>query len=71
MQDFENIDSNVPTLDDSERWEMNMIESFRENDTIVDESADKDDEISDTPLPGSEMSNIEVLHTLDKLNSKR
>ncbi|XP_060596158.1 tigger transposable element-derived protein 6-like [Ruditapes philippinarum] len=37
MQDFENIDLSLPTEDDSDQWEMNIVESFRTDETIEDD----------------------------------
>jgi hypothetical protein len=38
MQDFEIIDSSLPT----EQWEMNIVESLQTDETIEDDSGDID-----------------------------
>jgi hypothetical protein len=66
---LKSLDSCLPTEDDSEQWEMEIVESFRTYENSEDDSGDLDCEICETPLPESEMSLEEVPQSLMKIKT--
>ena len=69
-EDFEQFDQDVPTEDDSNEWEHNLVQSFKET------SEGSPDNVSDTEaddvqenLPGSELTHSEVLEMLLKIKN--
>lgn len=70
-EDFEQIDMDLPTEDDSDEWERNLLNSFvsKESPELPDEETESESNASEEAQPGSEMNHQEALQLLIRLKN--
>lgn len=63
-EDFDQLVQNVPTEDDSDEWECNLVQAFQTLGSSQDDDSDNDSEVAQDISPGSELSHCYVLQIL-------
>ncbi|XP_060597343.1 tigger transposable element-derived protein 6-like [Ruditapes philippinarum] len=65
----ENFDHDVPTEDNSDEWECNLVQSFKESSETTCDVCDTETDDVQQHLPGSELTHSEVLEMLIKIKN--